>query len=154
MFDTASSQFTLSEFYFTVLQVLRIASEWIQESMDQLVRLAEDLEEAIINDDEKTLFPSRRYWPPEIKEPARDVFKHNWDCVISYQQRLGKGLLSRIDKKQEEVKSLRDGVSCSLVAVVKMVGMLTDTRSFSMRHRSVKRPSQRNLITTFLSSRL
>jgi hypothetical protein len=48
---------------------------------------------------------------PAAQEAALAVFHQNWKRVSSHQQRLGNNLLSRIAKKGEEVKSLRDGVS-------------------------------------------
>ena len=38
------SDLRLSEFYFTVIQILRIADNWIQESMDDLHRAFWDME--------------------------------------------------------------------------------------------------------------
>ena len=42
MVDTAD--LSLSELYFTVIQILRISADWIQESMDDLGHMVDDME--------------------------------------------------------------------------------------------------------------
>jgi hypothetical protein len=106
MFDDAASEFALSEFHFTVLQLLRIAREWIQESVEDLRVLVKDLE-VDYTDGKHCFLPG----PLEFNRAATEAFRQTWESVTSNQQSLAKGLLSRIAKKEEEVKSLRDGVS-------------------------------------------
>lgn len=111
MYD--SREFQLSEFYFAILQVLRIASEWIQESMNDLRRLIDEMEDEHFSIERKqkiTFLPDS----PEAQRSAVKAFKRNWESVISHQQRIGADLLDRISKKREEVESLRDGVSFTL----------------------------------------
>jgi hypothetical protein len=102
--------FQLSEFYFAILQVLRIASVWIKESMSDLSTLVDDIEERFFSaetaEDWITFLPDST----ETQHEAIKVFKQNWGSVISHQRRIGNGLLNRIAKKEEEIKSLRDGV--------------------------------------------
>ena len=48
---------------------------------------------------------------PQAQRAAIEVFRQNWDSVLSYQSRLADALLQRIEKTQAEVSSLRDAVS-------------------------------------------
>ena len=105
------SELRLSEFYFTVIQVLRIADNWIQESMDDLRRMFSDMERlyvcSTVDDMElATLAPLT----PDARNLAIETFKQNWNVVRSRQKEIGASLQSRIKKREEEVKSLRDGV--------------------------------------------
>lgn len=105
-----SSDLILSEFYPVILQVLRIAADWIQESMDDLRWMVDDMERFYFSpntDRFATFLPS----DPQARGAAIEVFKQNWQSVKSHQQRLGKSLLARIARKQEEVESLKDSVS-------------------------------------------
>ncbi len=110
MFDC--SDLRLSQFYPIVLQVLRKAADWIQESMEDLHRMVDDMERLYFSPNTgrlATFLPPE----PEAQDAAIAVFKQNWESVRSHQQRLGKALLARIIRKQEEVESLKDGVSPS-----------------------------------------
>lgn len=100
-----------SEFYFTVIEILRISADWIRESMDSLHQTVNDMERlylcSIANGQSAT------FCPPTSQDPsgaAIRVFRKNWQSVISQQQRVGDALLSRIDKQLEDTPSLRDGV--------------------------------------------
>ena len=92
-----SSDLKLSGLYFAAIQILRIAAEWIQESMDELQSTVEDME--------------RLYLSSDLQDATIESFKQNWDSVISRQQRVGVALLARVTRYQVEVESLRDGVS-------------------------------------------
>ena len=110
MFDDAGSEFAVSQFYFTVLQLLRIAHDWIQESVEHLKDL--------IRFFEKHFEPSGRVGSidstsSEIDQAAAEVSRRNWESVTSHQQQLANSLLARIARKREEVSSLRDGVGHS-----------------------------------------
>lgn len=114
-----SRDLQLSESYFTVIQVLRIAADWIQESMDDLRRMVEDLERLYISASESgfaTFLPQDS--EPSAQEVAKKTFRENWDRVILSQELIGKALLARIKKKQEEVKDLRDGVRRFLLTIL------------------------------------
>ena len=107
----------LSEFYPVVLQILRIAVDWIQESMDDLRWMVDDIERFYFSpntDGFATFLPANQ----QSQEAAIEVFKQNWESVISYQQRLGNALLARIARKQEEVGSLKDSVSNSSAHII------------------------------------
>jgi hypothetical protein len=108
MFDDAGSEFALSEFYFQVLQLLRIACEWIKESMDDLKDLVDTLESNYMNPHLNVSFLPGS---PQADKAVTEAFKQCWKSVMSHQQRHSEALLRRIAKKQEEVEGLRDGVS-------------------------------------------
>jgi len=107
------SDLRLSELYFAVLQILRIATEWINESINDLRRMIDDIERLYfapnLNGNQHATFL------PQTSNSARDaaieVFKLNWDRVISHQRTLGDALLTRIAKRRNEVNILREGVS-------------------------------------------
>jgi hypothetical protein len=92
-----SNDLKLSGLYFAVIQILRIAAEWIQESMDELHSTVEDME--------------RLYLSSDSQDVTIESFKRNWESVISRQRRIGIALLARVTRYQVEVESLRDGVS-------------------------------------------
>lgn len=104
----------LLEFYPLVLQILRIAADWIQESIDDLQWLVDDMERLYFSpnthaDSYATFLPSNL--EAKAQDAAIAVFKKNWESVKSKQQRLAKTLLTRIARKQAEVESLKDAVS-------------------------------------------
>lgn len=111
MYDTLSSEFELSKFYFTMLQVLRIASEWVQESMNDLGDFAAAFEK-------ENMANCRMFelGSDESNDAAMKLNRQNWRTVVLHQRRLGEELLKRSAKKQEEIKSLRDELSPSRVA--------------------------------------
>ncbi|RWA06817.1 hypothetical protein EKO27_g8294 [Xylaria grammica] len=106
----------LSDFYFSILQILRIAAEWIQQSIEDLHKLVNEIEEATfsVRADEPSANLGKGVTSlPETsdaREAMIEVSRQNWESVISHQKRLANPLLSRIAKKQEEIKSLRDGL--------------------------------------------
>jgi hypothetical protein len=101
MFDRSLEK---SELYFAVLQILRIMSEWISESVTDLENKKEDWGSF------------HEIWDAEhpISENARGIDKRlinsNWDLLVSHQAKLVKVLRDRIERKTKEVESLRDGV--------------------------------------------
>jgi hypothetical protein len=105
MFD--NDPFATSELYFTILQLLRIASDWIGEGINDLESLAK------ISQWYFEFFGTPRRSGGSQDPVTLNVWKvleRNWKHVISYQKSLAKPLLERIGRKTEEVKSLRDGV--------------------------------------------
>ena len=48
---------------------------------------------------------------PGGRDAAVKIFRHNWQSVKAHQQLLGKALLARILRKQQEVERLGDSVS-------------------------------------------
>lgn len=51
---------------------------------------------------------------PEAQRAAIEIFRRNWESVLSHQQKLADALLQRIEKKQADVSSLKDAVSTNL----------------------------------------
>jgi hypothetical protein len=94
--------FEISENYFTILQILRIFAGYIQESMDHLRAMQSEF---LSWHPTGSLSHSYR-----LSLAARRVLAQNWQTVVDLQSEIGKRLLARIDRKTEEVKSLRDGV--------------------------------------------
>lgn len=103
MFDDTGLM-NLSKVYFTVLQLLRIARQWIDENSAEW---------------EKFCNAGLRPYPQNLRLSLREIgcndgVLNSWDdrrdeltdLVKSYT----KQLRDRIDRKSEEVKSLRDGV--------------------------------------------
>lgn len=110
------SDLRLSEFYPAILRTLRIAAEWIKESMDDLRQMVDDMQRLYFSpnthaDSYATFLPSRL--DAKGQDVAAEVFKQNWESVKSYQQRLGEPLLNRIARTQEQVKNLTDVVGLS-----------------------------------------
>jgi len=129
----------LLEFYPVILQILRNAADWIQESIDDLQWLVDDMERLYFSpnhyDDSSsssssgyaTFLPSssacsqvevhaHAHTHANTNSKAQDaaaigVFKKNWESVKSKQHRLAKTLLTRIARKQAEVESFKDAVS-------------------------------------------
>ncbi|KAK5651821.1 hypothetical protein OQA88_11590 [Cercophora sp. LCS_1] len=103
-----SSDLRLSSFYFAVIQILRIAADWIQESIDNLRQTVDDMERLYFSPTAADNFPT--FLPREPREPSAAIktFKQNWDSVMLHQQRSGTALLIRISKLQEETRTLRD----------------------------------------------
>jgi hypothetical protein len=109
MFDNSS--FSRSELYFTTLQLLRISSEWIRGGMEDLESLAEAsaCHYISLSDGHHV----KKSYTDHTIHHVTNVLLQNWKNVISHQKLLCKPLLDRIERKTEEVKSLRDGVSSS-----------------------------------------
>ncbi|OTA53959.1 hypothetical protein K449DRAFT_389502 [Hypoxylon sp. EC38] len=97
MFDNS---FELSKLYFSVLQLLRIITEWIEESITDL----RDLRERYAL--------RKRFLIQILKLGLDDISstEKNWDTVIATMELPANRLLDRINRKAEEVKSLRDGL--------------------------------------------
>jgi hypothetical protein len=109
-----ASDLRLSEFYPAVSQILRIAADWIQESMDDLGWMVDDMQRLYFtpnthSDSFDTFLPSGL--DVNSQDAAIAVLKQNWESVKSHQQRLGKALLTRIARQQKQVEIVKDGVS-------------------------------------------
>ncbi|KAK1830202.1 hypothetical protein QBC39DRAFT_354430 [Podospora conica] len=107
MFD--NSELRLSEFYFTLLQTLRIASEWINEATYDLKQMVEYIERSFFSPN-STSIASFLSGTAEMQQAQITINRQNWESVLVHQRRAAARLLDRIAKKQEEVKSLRDGL--------------------------------------------
>jgi hypothetical protein len=113
MYD--ESDLVALELYFFMSQTLRFATLWIRESVSDLRTLVQHLEREYFSVEAKQhSSPAEASFLPDSPEAQRaaiEVFRQNWESVLSYQSRLADALLQRIEKKQAEVSSLRDAVS-------------------------------------------
>jgi hypothetical protein len=96
MFDET---FDRAESYFTVLQLLPVCREWIEESEQALARLRSDF---------KMSFESEPH--PDVRKEDLSSLLDNWDKVLAWQRSHSRELSSRIKRKCEEVERLRDAV--------------------------------------------
>lgn len=99
MIDDVSLGLALSEFYFAAIQLLRLASEWIQAAQNDLEALVSNLRQ--------------RMGLLGVQDPggaAAEAFNYTWDSVVAHQRDLAKPLSARIARKQAELNSLKDGV--------------------------------------------
>ncbi|KAG7286531.1 hypothetical protein NEMBOFW57_008842 [Staphylotrichum longicolle] len=110
MYD--DSDLAVSELYFFISQMLRFASEWIQESIDDLHALGKQIESKHFSPEAKKKDPEGSFLPddPDAQTAVLDVFRQNWKSLTSTQRELADELLRRIKKMQEEVNSLREGL--------------------------------------------
>jgi hypothetical protein len=99
MIDDVRLGLALSDFYFAALQLLRLASDWIQAAQDDLNDLVSNLRREI----DSLVLPGA-----EVHDFG--AFHDTWDSVLARQQSLAKPLLARIARKQGELNSLKDGV--------------------------------------------
>jgi hypothetical protein len=96
MFDI---EFKRSKQYFTILQMLRIFHDWISMSIDSFKHSVDFL-----------LLPWSHGYEYNLNASSRRMVRSNWEALLTCQEEIAKPLLDRIEKKTEEVKSLRDGV--------------------------------------------
>ena len=110
MFDSSTS-LARSKLYFTVLQLLRMSTQWIQESVRDLELLrgyfVDDLSK-LASDKYYVNFMTGKQGP--IRMAERERIEDKWAQVLLYSKSTSKRLVDRIERKAEEVKSLRDGV--------------------------------------------
>lgn len=105
MFDDS---FQLSEQYFTVLQLLRIFQRWIEEAEEAMADLRGNLTGQYEN-----WIDLRRLNAPEdeIEWPLdMPTMNANWDKVETFFHGRVNSLKLRIERKKDEVESLRSGV--------------------------------------------
>ncbi|KAK9421753.1 hypothetical protein SUNI508_05354 [Seiridium unicorne] len=105
MFDDS---FQLSEQYFSVLQLLRIFLNWIEEAEQGILDLRSELTKQCV---------SWRAWQREHSLPDEDErhldldnLKRNDGQVEDFFRRRVSALKDRIQRKKDEVESLRDGL--------------------------------------------
>ncbi|KAK8050806.1 hypothetical protein PG994_012536 [Apiospora phragmitis] len=93
MFESSSnSKFEHSETYFFVIELLRIASDWITEAVADLGTLR--------------AWTDRSYGPEDITA----LIEAKWREILDVAKKHEADLLARIEKKRLEVYSLRDGL--------------------------------------------
>ena len=90
----------LTSVYFTALQVLRIMTEQINETVDCLTTSQPKFDGTI------NYFVS----VGNVSTVDRKHLHENWDTLTAIMKRRQAGLLERIQRKTQEVESLRDGV--------------------------------------------
>jgi len=103
MYD--SSRLQRSDLYFEMLQILRIFSGSIAQSITDLERLAGHVR--YCQECGLWKFP----WEELKEQDAVKVINFNWNKVVSMQKKAASAALHQIERKNEEIKSLRDGVS-------------------------------------------
>ena len=96
-----------SKFYFSVLQLLRIFSEWIIRSMEDMNLVADKCAERIAETEHYFHHDPQRH--EELKNASK-IIARNWDVVLALCRKEGKSLLDRVAHNIETVQSLRDGV--------------------------------------------
>lgn len=108
MFD--NDQFSKSDQYFTALQVLRICSDWIKQVNQGLKTLHSqiDISKASLDDDSDD---DTNAHTAQDKEDERKRLDEMFSILMAENEVRSRPLLDRIERKVEEVKSLRDGVS-------------------------------------------
>jgi hypothetical protein len=108
MFD--SGDFSKSEEYFTILQALRLCRNWVSETLRDVKSIAEKVHEVI---------DATREGMPEDNLVERSQELQQLDTILARlvadSEALFQPLLDRIERNNEEIKSLRDGVSLSLL---------------------------------------
>lgn len=108
MFDSSSSM-SLSRQYFTVLQVLRIARQWIDDNLAEWKRTTT----GILHSNNQ----GQIAW--EVKPVAAgQSLENQLDKVTALLTSQTEQLRQRIDGKAREVESLRDGVRICLCFLV------------------------------------
>lgn len=111
MFD---SEFQVSETYFSVLQMLRIFNDWIEETEADWHVLSKRVTESCFWI-RKASFRGDWTSHPIIRQEDLDK---NFGQVKTNLETLAARLKKRIEKKRTEVESLRDGVSMPAVPII------------------------------------
>ncbi|KAK8073927.1 hypothetical protein PG994_004826 [Apiospora phragmitis] len=115
MFETnLSSRFETSDRYFFIIELLRISTEWIKDTENGLRQLQADMDKCMEEDDVRWLsvpwLQPRSGYTRESRIACTDVIKHNWWVVLQAYEKYEKNILAKIERKTQEVKSLRDGL--------------------------------------------
>lgn len=103
MFDNSSSM-SLSRQYFIVLRMLQVFTEWIDDNMN----LWEETRSLLI-DDRHSFF-----WSGYESKARKQSLEDQLNIITQLLTSQTKQLKERVDRKTEEVKSLRDGVGSNL----------------------------------------
>ncbi len=94
MFDES---FNLSRTYFSVLQTLRLASNMIDDAMQDWAYLRQEWDAVAVS--------SQMFSQDDL-----DAAAHNWNTTTALLEVRVQRVQARITRKSEDVKSLRDGV--------------------------------------------
>ncbi|KAF4465320.1 hypothetical protein FALBO_7832 [Fusarium albosuccineum] len=108
MYDDTHS--TLSGTYWTIIQLLRTASDWIEESITNLRELVDIMERTFFStslpiDTITLISPSEHF-----QKAAAAAFRQDWEFILTKYRKNGKTLLQRISQKKEVVENLREGL--------------------------------------------
>jgi hypothetical protein len=107
MFD---DEFKRSELYFRALQLLRVCSDWIEETVEDLksshMSCIEELETMVDYTDGYGL-----------RDEDIKLLGSTWQRLRNKENNDYNNLLQRIKRKRKEVESLRDGVSIYLYPI-------------------------------------
>lgn len=87
-----------SETYFTVLQLLRVFKNWTSEPEEDIRKLIQQFHSEMDKVDTQA-------------HEAQHIIETNWAKTLSHVRTLTKDIADRIERKINEVESLRDGVS-------------------------------------------
>lgn len=94
-----------SDQYFQILQLLRVVTRWIQESQKDLARMGKEWSW-------KPRFRGKHVVAAkEVLDTDEKIVRDNWRVLISHHTTLSEELFREIDRKTEDIKSLRDGAS-------------------------------------------
>ncbi|KAK8102940.1 hypothetical protein PG984_016086 [Apiospora sp. TS-2023a] len=112
MFETRTdNKFESSDKYFFAIELLRISAEWVKEKGSDLKNAQESINRVLLThiktakDMYKGEHPNAASW-----DACANVISHNWGIVFLAYQKYEKDLQDRIERKTQEVKSLRDGL--------------------------------------------
>ncbi|KAI0885841.1 uncharacterized protein GGS22DRAFT_179533 [Annulohypoxylon maeteangense] len=106
MFD---SSFERSKLYFTVLQTLRVFSEWIQESERELQQLKQNFDVNIQSNAARRGSVASNHGTASPVMFMKEI-DEAWEELLATHDSSSKYLLDRIGKKEVEIKSFRDGL--------------------------------------------
>ena len=98
MFDEPN--LSASKFYFTILQLLRIFEDYVHGTLKDITQFGRILHD-IIKDQE---------FYSELSEADKESVSKSAKNLIERSEGIWGGLLQRMRTKQEEIKTLRDGV--------------------------------------------
>lgn len=119
MFDDS---FQLSEQYFTVLQLLRIFQDWIDEAEKGIDKPGKELSKQCESWHawQKTHSPlDEEAWHLDL-----EILESNFSQVRGFFNQRVSSIRDRLQKKRDEVQSLRDGV-CSDILITPYTRMAT-----------------------------
>ncbi|KAI2625073.1 hypothetical protein GGR54DRAFT_629498 [Hypoxylon sp. NC1633] len=106
MFD---STFERSQLYFKALQTLRIFSEWIQESQRELQQLKRDFDMNVQVGATRRGSVSSNHSATASNDFSKEI-DEEWEKLLAVHNSSSSKLLDRIGKKEDEIKSFRDGL--------------------------------------------
>jgi hypothetical protein len=107
-----------SKLYFEVLQILRIFSESIEQNVKHLEELPGRVSFETGGFFDHWIQIEREPRFQDVLPKVQEVLSFNWTKVTAVLKTSTERLRTRLDRKTEEVKGLRDGVSSRMVLVL------------------------------------